>query len=144
MQRNRRDRLPVDPVAFGRILREVRTERNMSQESLAYAMLAIWKQRHPDGKISAAWIKQVERGMIKSVDRERVACAALALRVPVTRLLPPIEGPAPTDTDVALALRGYGLTDHEVEQFLSQIQKLVKDRKPQMGPPLINDEDDSE
>lgn len=143
MPRRRRERLPVDPIRFGEILREVRTERGMSQESLAYAMLNIWKERHPTGKISAAWVRQVESGRIKSVDRERIACAALALQVPVTRLLPPVENPASSATDVAIALRGYGLNDQEVERFLTQIHEIVKDRQLKMGPPLMGNEEES-
>ncbi|WP_020375112.1 helix-turn-helix domain-containing protein [Sulfobacillus thermosulfidooxidans] len=129
MPQSRRDRLPIDAKAFGEILRTVRLERGMSQEALAFAMIPLWKKRNRSGTISAGWVKQVEHGLVKSVDRDRVACAAEALGVPVTRLLPPVAGPTTvSDTDLALMLRAYGLSDTEVDAFLTAVQNVIKGR----------------
>lgn len=125
MQRTRRTRLPVDPEAFGRLLRQVRLERGLSQEALAFAMIPLWKRRHA-GTISSTWVAQAERGLVKSVDRDRIACAAEALGVSVIRLLPQTDEPPATETDVALTLRRYGLSDADVERFLVAIQDAVR------------------
>lgn len=129
MTNQRRYRIPIDPVAFGQVLREVRMERKMSQEGLAFAMIPIWARRKRKGTISSAWVKQAEMGRMKTVDRERIACAAEALGVPVTRLLPSIDVPPGNETDVTMALRSYGLTNDEAEKFLADIDRVIRERR---------------
>lgn len=129
MPRNRRTRIPIDPNAFGEILRTVRRERGMSQEDLAFAMATIWQQSGQPGKISGSWVKQLERGELQSVDGRRIDCAAKALGVSVIRLLPHIASVTTTEADVALALRAYGLTDPEVGEILVTIQGALQRRR---------------
>ncbi|PSR37269.1 MAG: hypothetical protein C7B44_04705 [Sulfobacillus thermosulfidooxidans] len=124
----RRSRLPIDPDEFGQRLANIRRQQGYSQEDLSFAMQQIWKNHQRPGKISTGWVQQVEQGMVRSVDRMRILCAAEALGVPITQLLPPLSAdamPQGTETDIALALRAYGLNDQEIERVLEVVRHIV-------------------
>ena len=132
MTRMRRERIPIDPIAFGRILKTVRQEQGMSQQDLAFAMTLIWRRRMESAKaISLNWVRLAERGDLKSVDRYRIACAAEALHVPVTQLLPPAssepeESSAKTPVDLVVAFRRYGISDADIETLLPLIREFTE------------------
>ncbi len=124
--RVRRERLTIDGPAFGAILRQARLARGWSQETLAFAMIECWRKRNQAGTVSSGWVKQVELGLTQSIDRERVACAAEALGIPVTRFLPTIAGPESGNAvDLALLLRAYGLDATGIDQILHTVQTLA-------------------
>jgi len=130
MTQYRKERIAVDPIAFGEHLRSAREAKQWSQYDLSYEMTRIWRERrHSTENISLTWVKAAERGEFKSVDRLRITCAAEALGVPVTRLLPPQSTPEAeprpkTPADVVVALRGYGMSDADIEKLLPIIQQF--------------------
>lgn len=125
------ERIPVNGKQFGKVLQRIRQEKNLTQEDLAYAMKIIWEREKYSGRISSGFIKGIENGTVQSVSRLRISVAAEALAVPITRLLSPEvvldEVPPTTDADIVLALRGYGLSDPQIEEILQQLHRSLKD-----------------
>lgn len=122
------ERRLVDPVEFGRRLREVRLERGMTIAFVALEMTKIWQDNHLGQTITAQWIHDVETGKRVTVDRERVVTAALVLGVRMTRLLPPLpDAEKPTDSDLVMSLRSSGFSNHDVDEILDAIQSLSED-----------------
>lgn len=115
-------RLSIDPVAFGRILREVRLSRNMTEQDLADAMTPIWRREDPNRPaISLAWVRRAERGEMASLAKERLAIAAEALAVPLSRLMPPQEAPPTSRVDLVVYLRGYGVPNDAIDRLVATI-----------------------
>lgn len=127
-------RIPIDPKEFSRTLKELRQKRGFSQQDLAMEMTLKAREITNNPKyptIAVEWVRRVEQGHSQSVSSERVSLAAAALGVPVSDLLPGTELPPASLTDVAIALRGYGVDDDTVRRILDYITDQKPDaRKP--------------
>ncbi len=129
-QHKRGERIYIDAEELGRTVRELRLSANMSQQDLAFATTVAWRQLTGiQTTISFNWIRLLERGEVRSVNRDRIACVAEALHVPVTRLLPvkkigQNETPG-TTADLVVAFRRYGMTDKDIETLLPFIEQFA-------------------
>lgn len=123
---NLSDRLSINPEEFSRTLKEIRQKRGFSQQDLAMEMTMKAREITHNPKyptIAVEWVRRLEQGHAQSVSSERISLAAVALGVPVSDLLPGIELPPTSLTDVAVALRGYGVDDNTLRRILDEIAR---------------------
>lgn len=118
-------RITIDPKPFAETLQRLRRKKGFSQHGLATEMTIVARDTTGNAKypaIPVEWVRRIEQGHMQTVSSERVALAALALGVTVSDLLPAADAPPATITDIALALRGYGMPDAAIRRILTYIE----------------------
>lgn len=117
-------RVEADVKTIGMIVREKRTEKGMSQQDVLFQINQLERQRYPKKKklISFEWLRQLERGDPRTISTERLGYLAEVLEIPISQFLPVIASETHNDVGaVALALRGYGVSERSVEKILQYI-----------------------
>ncbi len=120
-----------DGPGFGELLRKLRWQRGLTEKSLAQGLQEAFPKALPL-KSWTIWVKQAEEGFIENVDGDHVIAAAVALKVPVSALLP-VKKPAspeevgPTVREQLLAL---GMSEEEVRAFGNGLDIGLDDHGP--------------
>lgn len=123
----RHRRLATDTKALGQNIRHFRREKQMSQMDLCLAINKLWAERYPgDRSVSIDWLRDLERGTHNSVTADRAVVLAEVLDIPLSSLLPveDLKVPPTTAADLAVALRGYGLSGEGVKQAMAYLEYL--------------------
>ena len=107
----------IDGITLGQNVRALRLDQGLSPTELANAM----QSEVPELSVTAEWVVWVESGLIPTVDENLVIAAALALTVPVSRLILPPASSQNTTMTVREQLQQMGMTAQgiaEVSQWI--------------------------
>ena len=103
----------IDGITLGQNVHTLRLEQRLSPTELAQTM----QNEIPGLSVTAEWIVWLESGLIPTVDENQVIAAALALTVPVSRLiLSPSPPPQNMPVTVREQLQQMGLTASNIAQ----------------------------
>ena len=109
----------IDGITLGQNVHTLRLEQRLSPTELAQTM----QNEIPGLSVTAEWIVWLESGLIPTVDENQVIAAALALTVPVSRLiLSPSPPPQNMPVTVREQLQQMGLTASNIAQVSQWIQ----------------------
>lgn len=136
-------RITVDPDSLSENIRVLRQESGLSQSEFAFKVTQAWqKMQHTNRIVTVDWLRTIENAKTRTVEISKLLAVATALKVPLSRVLPPQTTADQTDSqaNLVVALRDYGMDVEGIEATVAFVQQWRKDRQAKKSKPEAPEE----